>query len=275
MLFPFSFIQSQGVTYDPDAAAFFARVTEAGGSLTTLEKNATNQLVLDLKANSLWTPMKAIYPMVGASAAACAQNLKSSSFTGAFTSTGSTGWTFSSSGAKPDGTSAYMNTTFNAFISSNGVNDFSVSVYLRTATQGGASQADLGASSTVNSLPQIALYSNNTFRENDCWDYQTNFSRTTTNDSRGMWGVSRSGVSNWISFDRNTPTNKTTTNTYSTLPNANIYLGAYNYSYGGYATLFSPREIAFSHMGDNLTFTQWNNFYTSVQTFQTTLGRQV
>ena len=53
--------------------------------------------------------MKAIYPMVGASAAACAQNLKSSSFTGTFTS----GWTFASSGVTPNGTSAYFNTYIN------------------------------------------------------------------------------------------------------------------------------------------------------------------
>jgi hypothetical protein len=52
--------------------------------------------------------MKAIYPMVGASAAACAQNLKSSSFTGTFSS----GWTFASTGVTPNGTSAYMDTTF-------------------------------------------------------------------------------------------------------------------------------------------------------------------
>jgi hypothetical protein len=73
------------VGYDSDAQAFFDRVTTASGSLSTTEQAAVNQLVLDLKANSIWTPMKAIYPMVGASAAACAQNLKSSSFTGTFT----------------------------------------------------------------------------------------------------------------------------------------------------------------------------------------------
>jgi hypothetical protein len=36
--------------YDPDAQAFFDRVTTAGGTLTTTEQNATNQLVLDMKS---------------------------------------------------------------------------------------------------------------------------------------------------------------------------------------------------------------------------------
>jgi FMN-dependent NADH-azoreductase len=70
--------------FDADAQAFFDRVTTAGGTLSTTEKNATNQLVLDMKSAGIWSSMKAIYPMVGASAAACAQNLKSSSFTGTF-----------------------------------------------------------------------------------------------------------------------------------------------------------------------------------------------
>ena len=72
--------------FDADAQAFFDRVTTAGGTLTTTEKNATNQLVLDMKSYGIWTAMRAVYPMVGASAAACAQNLKSSSFTGTFSS---------------------------------------------------------------------------------------------------------------------------------------------------------------------------------------------
>ena len=56
-----------GGAFDVDAQAFFDRVTTAGGTLTTTEKNATNQLVLDMKSAGIWTSMKAIYPMVGAS----------------------------------------------------------------------------------------------------------------------------------------------------------------------------------------------------------------
>lgn len=95
-----------GIVYDADAQAFFDRVTAAGGTLSATEKTAVNQLVLDMKSYSIWTAMKAIYPMVGASAAACAQNLKSSSFTGTFNG----GWTFASTGATPNGTTGYMDT---------------------------------------------------------------------------------------------------------------------------------------------------------------------
>jgi SPP1 family predicted phage head-tail adaptor len=39
---------------DADAAAFFARVTTAGGTLTTTEQNAVNTLVVQMKADGIW-----------------------------------------------------------------------------------------------------------------------------------------------------------------------------------------------------------------------------
>lgn len=145
-------IASQIASFDADALAFFARVTTAGGTLSTTEKNAVNQLVLDLKANSLWTPMKAIYPMVGASAAACAQNLKSSSFTGTFTS----GWTFASTGATPNGTSTYMNTNLNLSTQLT-FNSTCITYYSRSNTATG-NKSEMGCvNDVVDYLPLITL----------------------------------------------------------------------------------------------------------------------
>ena len=116
------------IVYDADAQAFFDRVTTEGGTLSNTEKLAVNQLVLDMKDDGIWSKMKAIYPMVGASAASCAQNLKSSSFTGTFTATG---WDFASTGAKPNGNSAYMDTALNpnGFLN---IDNFHISYYSRT-----------------------------------------------------------------------------------------------------------------------------------------------
>jgi hypothetical protein len=261
-------IASSIAQFDPDAVAFFARVTAAGGTLSATEKTATNQLVLDLKSNSLWTSMKAIYPMVGASAAACAQNLKSSSFTGTFSS----GWTFASTGATPNGTSAYFNTNFNTQTNQS-VNNCALSIYLRTATIGSGSISDFGNAVLPSFLPLTAIESNGTGRGQYCWDYTIAFANISTSDSRGMWGVSRTGVSTWQSFERNTAVAKTTTTTQTTLPNSNVYAGAINDR--GTPIQFSTRQIAFAHIGDGLTNTQFNNFYTAVQAFQTTLSRQV
>jgi hypothetical protein len=58
-------------------------------------------------------------------------------------------------------------------------------------------------------------------------------------------------------------------------PNFNIYIGASNnqgtpseYQRGG-------TNYALASIGDGLTDTEAANYYTAVQTFQTTLGRQV
>ena len=53
---------------------------------------------------------------------------------------------------------------------------------------------------------------------------------------------------------------------------SNIYLSAVD-ALG--SLRYSTRQIAFAHISDGLTDTEAANLYTSVQTFQTTLGRQV
>jgi len=61
--------------YDPDAQAFFNAVQGGGDTLTTTEKDATNQLVLDLKDNSLWSVFDGFYPFVGGTASSHKWNL--------------------------------------------------------------------------------------------------------------------------------------------------------------------------------------------------------
>ena len=260
-------MQAQGPIYDVDAAAFFARVTAAGGSLTLTEKSAVNTLVIQMKADGTWTPMKAIYPMVGASAAACAQNLKSSSFTGTFSS----GWTFASTGVTPNGTSAYMDTAFTPSANQS-VNNFSLSVYVRTSTMA-VSRCDMGSGDGPSALPLCNIETNATTRFVYAWDYQTAFKTTITTDASGMWGSSRSGASSWQSFERNTASAQTSTVTTSGVPNFSVYIGGMNFN----NTLAAPsfRQVAFAHLGDSLSGTQFNNFYTAVQAFQTTLSRNV
>ena len=249
--------------YDADAQAFFDRVTTAGGSLTTTEKNATNQLVLDMKSAGIWSSMKAIYPMVGASAAACAQNLKSSSFTGTFSS----GWTFASTGVTPNGTSAYMDTTL--IPSTTLIQDNShISYYSRTNTT--SSAVDIG---TQDLTKQIYIVYN-----------FGSLSYIAVNDG----GTALSALyPNSLSLVVNSRLNGTQTKSYKSgslyqtvsivstgQSTRSVYLGASNNTPSGGAQ-FSNKQCAFASIGDGLTDTQASNFYTAVQAFQTTLSRQV
>ena len=254
-----------GGGFDPDAQAFFDRVTTAGGTLTTTEKNATNQLVLDMKSAGIWSAMKAIYPMVGASAAACAQNLKSSSFTGTFTS----GWTFASTGVTPNGTSAYFDTALNpsGLIDAN---NLSMSTYLRNNTDG--VYCDLGAS--IAGGYQLTIYarlSNSVFT--DIGSSAAGRITYANTDSRGHFISTRTTSTSFKSFINSTLKATLTTAQTDSIISRNIFLSAMNNIAS--TIQFSNRQTAFAHIGDGLTDTQASNFYTAVQAFQVSLSRSV
>lgn len=250
-----------GPSYDADAQAFFDRVTTAGGTLTTTEKNATNQLVLDMKSAGIWSSMKAIYPMVGASAAACAQNLKSSSFTGTFSS----GWTFASTGVTGNGTSTFMDTSLLPSVNLN-LNSTHLSYYSRTNNTYNA--AEIGYEFGGSNQAQIIINFGGT--NFDCVYNAPGAGIPRSWTTNAFFVVSRPSALLIKSY-RNTSIIATTSIAPSTLGGNPIYVGARN-SLGPIPT---NRECAFSSIGDGLDDTQENNFYTAVQAFQTTLGRQV
>ncbi len=241
---------------DIDVQAFFERVSIAGGTLTTTEKVAINTLVSSLKSNGLWNKMLAIYPMVGASAAACAQNLKSASFTGTFTS----GWTFANTGATPNGTSAYFNTNLTPSISlSSSSSHFSK--YNRTNDLVG-DKVDGAIVSPV--FFQFNFSSGNTVMG----DVGTVITYTPT-DTRGFF-VSTRTSSTLIKLFRNNVNLGSNTVSNTTIINIPIYIGARNPG-----SFYNTYECAFASLGNGLTDAEASNFYTAVQAFQTTLNRQV
>lgn len=255
-----------GVSIDADAQAFFDRVTTAGGTLSTTEQDAVNTLVVQMKADGIWTKMKAVYPMVGASAAACAQNLKSSSFTGTF----SAGWTFASTGATPNGTSAYMDTglVLSVELSQNSTH---LSYYSRTNTLSGTI-IDIGTSTGTNGTgfrTYIIMYFNGTSYSNI--NSASDKVVTTMTDTRKFVLAYRNNSSNFV--NQVNSTQQTINQNSGGLSDKSFYIGAYNRN--GSADNFSNRETAFASIGDGLTDTEASDFYTAVQAFQTTLSRQV
>jgi len=249
------------INVDSDAAAFFGRVYTAGGALSYTEVSATETLVSNLKSYGIWTAMRAVYPMVGASAAACAQNLKSSSFTGTFSS----GWTFASTGVTPNGTSAYMDTNYN--VNTQALLDSShISYYSRTNIA--ANQGEMGCFDGTNGL--FMIYGQTGFTYKGINSTSTNvgsvFSPTT-----GLLICNRTSSTTEKYFFKGNLVD-TLSKTSTSKPNLTIWLGAHNFTS---SPNWSTKQCAFSSIGDGLTDTQAGNFYTAVQTFQTTLSRQV
>jgi hypothetical protein len=252
---------------DPDAAAFFARVTEAGGTLTATEQTATNQLVLDMKSIGVWNSMKAIYPMVGASAAACAQNLKSSSFTGTFTS----GWTYTSNGITGNGaTSCFMNTNFtpNNLLQNNNAIGF----YSRTNII--AQQTDLGIFASI-SAP-INIGANFTGAGAFARNFSSAFGGFVNSDTRGFYTNCRIVSTENIMYKNGVILGTPIASTAITPTSSpNIAIGGEMQSNNLSVVWPSTKQFAFVFFSDGLTSTQNLNFYTAVQAFQTTLNRQV
>lgn len=259
------FIASSIGQFDADAVAFFNRVTTAGGTLSVTEQNAVNTLVIQMKTDGIWTKMKAIYPMVGASAAACAQNLKSSSFTGSFTS----GWTFASTGVTPNGTSAYMDTGFSINTQQASANNYSHGFYSGTIGGGPATKCSMGALTGSSESDILIRWAGSNFYANICEQVYNN--AFTNSDTHGFYVANRNTTNRTQSWKNgikvidvsNTPTAKTIDN---------IIIAARNSST---ISNYDDKRCQFAFISDGLTDTNQNNLYTAVQAFQTTLSRQV
>jgi hypothetical protein len=261
------FTASSGGGFDPDAQAFFDRVTTAGGTLSETEKTATNQLVLDMKSAGIWTLQKAIYPMVGASAAACAQNLKSSSFTGSFSS----GWTFASTGVTPNGTSAFMETNFNPRNETSGFSQH-LAMYSRTQNLS-VSGVQIGAYDGTAEMNIFQYFSAVSLKGSSFYLYPTTAVTSNNSNTRGLQITSRTANNMLKLFFNGSLLNTNTITETLTRPNISVYIGASRWESG--ANQYTPHENAFASIGDGLTDTQASNLYTAVQAFQTTLSRQV
>lgn len=248
-------IGSETFGFDPDAQAFVLRVTAAGGTLSATETLAVNQLVIDMKVYGIWSAMKAVYPMVGASSAACKQNLKSSSFTGTFT----TGWTFASTGVTPNGTSAYMNTDLNGRLILG--NQRSFGFYNNTNTNGVVHIGSINNSD--GGQDYIGLGTFQAYRINTQGD---NIGQSNT--SKGLW-IARSNSTS-VDLFLNGSILKSFSATVSNTVNDYYYLACAPLN-----SNFADTQYAFAFICDSLTNTQASDFYTAVQAFQTTLGRQV
>ena len=252
-------------SFDPDAQAFIT----ATAITDTTQKNAINDLVLGLKADSLWTKMLAVYPFVGGTATTCKFNLKNPLNTdAAFRLSFVGGWTFSNNGIQPNGANTYADT------------------FLIPLTHWTLGSSSISAYSRANNVDPIGV----------------SFGSKGVNFSSALYSaINATNVSifhnqqlpitpapptttalNFISSRINTTEiivayNGSTTNNASNVGNlspASIYLSARNNN-NGVPDLYSSRQLAFAHIGTGLTQAECTLLYNRIQTFQTTLGRQV
>ena len=255
-----------GTGTDTDAQAFIT----AAAITDSVQVSALNTLVTDLKTYGLWTKMKALYPFVGGSAASHKFNLKDPrDLDAAYRLVFNGGWTHTSTGAQPNGTTGYADTKL-APSSALSLNSTHVSYYSRTNNM--LDGIDFGVSNAAftNQLYSYikAVDGKTYFRINRGGTTESNIAIA---DSRLFYMINRNSPTQEVLF---TNTTKNIFNYNSTgLSNYSIFLGSTNFA--GTPNYYGNKESAFVSIGDGLTDTEAANFYTSVQKFQTTLGRHV
>jgi hypothetical protein len=259
MLFPFNFL---GSAFDPNAQAFIS----AAGITNPTQQNAINQLVINLKADGLWTKMKAVYPMVGGTAYSCKYNLVNPQDTdAAFRLVFNGGWTFDNNGATPNGTNGYADTKLipSSVLS---ISSAHFSKYNRTNDLiGNKIDGSRGSS-------DILFFQQNYSAGNAIIGDVTSLATYIPTDTRGLFNVTRTAT-NSIKVFQNSTNIVSNVNSITGLPIYSIFIGARNDL--NTAVFYNTYQTAFASIGDGLTDTDALNLYNRVQTFQISLSRQV
>jgi hypothetical protein len=265
------------VNGDPDALAFIL----AAGITDSTQILAIDELVNQLKAYSIWSKFKAIYPFVGGTAFSHKFNLKNPLDTdAAYRLAFSGGGTHGVNGYLPNGTNAYANTFLIPSVAL--VNaDWHLSYYSRTNVAAGT-DFDMGCGNSFGQYTSSMFLrrSDNSIGFDSGNASSANRISSTETDSTGLYvGSIRSTSDRTFRKNGTTVIGSDTSTLTNVLLDSSLLLAAYNQrafgSPGLSPNFYGSKQLAFSSIGDGLTNTDISNLYTAVQAFQTTLGRNV
>lgn len=263
---------------DADADAFLAA---AGISDATIS-GAITQLCLDLKSASIWTKFTAIYPFVGGAESTHKYNLKDPNDTdGAFRLTFSGGWSHSSTGATPNGTTGYANTYINA-LNDLDFHDVSLSVYFGTDTGvgnkcwSGIHDHGLGDPGWQH-MGHVDYFGGDKYLA-DTGDFGSarlyaDLTGGTILDSILTTSKIGAGANNHNLYQDGALLGSISSDS-GGFPNDTVYIGAlHTVGAGSESGTFDDNEYRFIAFGLGLNSTEAGDLSTAVHTFQSTLGR--
>ena len=246
---------------DPDAQNFFLAVSGAGGSLTPIEKEAVNRLVISMKMDGAWYSNDVIYPLVGGTTNSMSWNLKdTNTFRLAFHGT----VTRSSFGFAGDGATGYADTGFKPASSGTNYSQHEASVTLYNHAGGiGRFYGSQDSGSLYTTLQSNSVVDVN-------WRLNGN-ADTTIGQTSGLAGFYCFVVDagNVYGFTSNSSSNYPDETVAP--PNQNMYLGARDAM--GSADSFSTATISFFAIGGGLNSRMEPAMAADVLQFETILGR--
>jgi len=237
--------------------------------------SSINSLVKDLKGigannstTNFWTKLKAFYPFICVSSSTAKWNLKDPrDLDAAYRLTFSGSWTFSGTGALPDGVTAYADTKAKPsviFTTSNAGMGF-----YNGSTIYGTTGVDMGAANAGNTNAQAA-FANYTSAGNAYFTVKGYGVSSAAVDGLGLYCMNRNsatiteGYKNGVSIASGSETT-------ITLEAFNITIGALNNA--NTITHYDSKEKRSAHLMDGCTSGEMLTFYNIVNAFQTSLGR--
>lgn len=237
---------------DADAQAFI----NAAAIDDQVQADAINNLVIGMKADGLWTKMKAIYPIVGGVASSHAVNLKTP---GTYNLTNlNTGWTHTANGMTSLNTFAGTGIQPSTVL---GLNDSHLS-YFTTGSIDSSATCMIGAYNAPN---RLLLYSQGIYGVNS--GASSTYTFPVGDGTKKFRVISR--LSSTVQKFANNGTIQTGTLNSSARPTSNIELARL----GGFGSDVFNGICKFASIGDGLTDTDIANFNTAVTTYQTALSR--
>ena len=259
---------------DTDAQAFIT----AASITDSTQQYAINTLVTDLKVANIWTKMLAVYPFVGGTATTHKFNLKDPrDLNAAFRLRFNGGWAHTATGVLPNGTNAFAETFLStrSVMGTSALDSLHLSFYSRTDVT--SSGCDIGSGQNPVYFSSIHSKYNNAGTISTITSLSSSFVYIPNNaPSNAFYLVNRNSISQISLFRNSTKVSLTnlTRNYNSDMP---FTISALNRGQGTTpnASDYSSRESAFTSVGYGLTDAESTAFYTAVQKYQTTLGRQV
>lgn len=233
-------------------------------------------LTTDLKAYRLWDKMKVIYPMVGLPGISSSfeVNLKDP---GQFRGTFNGNWIFTSSGAKPSGSSGngtgdsangYFDTKLN-WDTHTDLNNVAFGAYWTDwpdPVNNGQYYGVNGGAGAYALIRGLNGTSDNYVNDTGPTPVQI---YAAGNGLHAMSRINSTEATHYLNTNVNTQAANSTSKA-----NLNFWFGATNGTPVGFNS-FQSYNLAFAFISEGLNTTEWTSFYTAVQKFQTTLGRQV
>jgi hypothetical protein len=251
-------------------------VVSAGGTgITSTVSAATITLFTSLVSNGLYNGMIYMYPFLGGNAAGHKFNaLNPLDTNGAYRLTFNGGWTHSSSGATPNGTNAWADTYFGpTTLSSLTISAGTMGLYSGTDAVGGCAIGGGGSGAGNNYWAFYPRSAGGTMTAL-AWESTTGAATSVTiPNALGGLHFTRSGTTTTCQYYRRGVFVQSVNVTANAKDSLSIYLGALNQNTT--ANQYSTNRHQFTYAHTGLTASQITTLDSIIQTYQTSLSRNV